>query len=129
MASQSTALRALIAAIPHVGRSIDVVVNQRVTKTEERRLQFMFAELHRELRGLDESCVRNEFFETEEWAGVVRHAVALAVQTSDCRRLSAIARVLAATATGAMRPAAHARDLVDVQPGVDDEAVLLAMFG
>ena len=135
MASQSTALRALIAAIPHAGRSIDVVVGQRVTiqgagapgessKTDERRLQFMFAELHREMRALDESRVRHDFFETEEWADVVRQAVALAVCTRDSRRLSAIARVLAARATGTVPPSGHAQP-----PDARHEDVLVAMLG
>jgi hypothetical protein len=121
MASQSAALGALVAAIPHVGRSIDVLVSQRVTKTEERRLQFMFAELHRQLRGLDESRVRKDFLDTEEWADFVRQAVALAVRTSDCGRLSAIARVLAVRATGTVPPPGPAQ-----VPGHED--VVLAML-
>jgi len=128
MAPQST-LRALIAAIPYVGPSIEVIATGRVTTMEERRLQFMFAELHRALRDLDESAVRSELFETEYWAGVVSHAVALAARTRDCGRLSAIARVLAGTATGRLRPAVPAGDSIDAQAVVGDEAALLAMLG
>ena len=131
MAPQST-LRALIAAIPYVGPSIEAIATGRVTTMtamEERRLQFMFAELHRALRDLDESAVRSELFETEYWAGVVRHAVALAARTRDCGRLSAIARVLAGTATGRLRPAVPAGDSIDAQAVVGDEAALLAMLG
>jgi hypothetical protein len=128
MAPQST-LRALIAAIPYVGPSIEVIATGHVTTMEERRLQFMFAELHRALRDLDESAVRSELFETEYWAGVVSHAVALAARTRDCGRLSAIARVLAGTATGRLRPAVPAGDSIDAQPVVGDEAALLAMLG
>ena len=132
MASQSTALRALIAAIPHVGGSIDALVTgplATMSKAADYRLNFMFAELHREMRVLDASAIRTDFLETEEWADVVRHAVALAVRTRDIRRLSAFARILAVTATGTVRPPGHARDLIDVQPGVGDEDVLLAMLG
>ena len=54
----ATPLRALIAAIPHVGASIEGVFAGPASKTVEPRLQFMFVELHREMRVLDESRIR-----------------------------------------------------------------------
>jgi hypothetical protein len=96
----ATPLHALIAASPHVGRSIEGVLAGAPNKTAERRLQFMFTELHRQMRVLDASRIRTEFLATDEWAGLVRKAVARAVQTRDCDRLSAIARALAGAATG-----------------------------
>jgi len=63
------------------------------------------------MRALDGSSIREEFLDTAEWAGLVRRAVARAAQTRDCKRLCAIARILAAAATGTVSVT------VDVQPG------------
>ena len=117
----ATPLRALIAAIPHVGASIERVFSGPASKTAVPRLQFMFAELHREMRGLDESRIRTDFVQTEEWARLVRQAVARATQTRDCRRLNAIARVLAQAATGT-------GDVMDVAAGAPREAPLAALL-
>ena len=118
------ALRDLIAAIPHVGGSIEAIVPEPTSKAAERRLQFMFAELHREMRLLDGSTIREDVLETEEWADLVRRAVARSVQIRDCKRLSAIARVLAARATRTATPSGHAQP-----PDTRHGDVLLAMLG
>ena len=123
------ALRALIAAIPHVGGSIEAIVTEPRTKTAECRLTFMFAELHREMRVLDESRIRTNVLETDAWSDIVRHAVALAATTRDTRRLSAIARILAATATGTLPLPGHVADPIDRYRIEGDESVLLAMLG
>jgi len=92
-------LQALIISIPYVGESIEALIVDPATKTAERRLQFMLVELHREMRVMDESRIRTDFLQTEEWARLVRQAVARSIQTRDCKRLNAIARVLAQAAT------------------------------
>jgi hypothetical protein len=92
-------LRDLIAAIPYVGESIQAIVAEPATKIAERRLQYMFVQLHRAMRVLDESSIQKDFLETEEWAGLVRRAVARSTQIRDCHRLSAVARILAGAAT------------------------------
>jgi len=124
------ALRALIAAIPHVGGSIDAIVAGHpatIARPVECRLLFMFAELHREVRTLDASDFREDFLGTKEWADLVRRALARAAQVRDCRRLSAIARVLAGAATGAVRLPGQAAGLVGVAPDArDEDAAMLA---
>ena len=97
------ALRPLIAAIPHVGGSIEAIVTEPAGTINERRLQFMFAELHRQMRVLDGSDIDEDVLETEAWVDLVRQAVARAILSSDTTRLSAIARILAAAATGRFR--------------------------
>jgi len=124
MAEYPAALRALIAAIPHIGGSIDALVTDPVTKAAERRLQFMFVELHRRMRDVQESDVRSDFLETAEWAELVRRSCARATQTRDCWRLSAIARILAAAATGTVSLTVHAPAVMDILAHTRDEETL-----
>ena len=127
---ESPALRALVAAIPHVGGSVDAAVGplEDVTKAAACRLQFMFTELHRQLRDLDGSNIQKDFVATEEWACLVRQAVARAAQTRDTKRLSAIARVLTRAATGTLLSPGLRHDPVDVLANTREGEALLAMF-
>ena len=120
---ESPALRALVAAIPHVGGSVDAAVGplEDVTKAAACRLQFMFTELHRQLRDLDGSNIQKDFVATEEWACLVR-------QTRDTKRLSAIARVLTRAATGTLLSPGLRHDPVDVLANTREGEALLAMF-
>jgi hypothetical protein len=121
MTDRQTALRALIVAIPHVGRSIERVFVDPPAKEAERRLQFMFTMLHREMRMLDESGIRTDFLESAEWADLVKRSVTRAAQTSDSLRLGAIARILAATATGTVRFRSDAPAVMDILANTQDE--------
>jgi len=77
------------------------------------RPEFMFAELHRELRVLDESSIRKDFLQSEEWLHLVGRAVARSIQVRDSERLRGIARILAGTATGSLPSISHAEHLIE----------------
>jgi hypothetical protein len=97
-------LRALVAAIPFVGGSLEALFGGYASKLQERRVRQLFEELRTMMGKLDEAKLDTSFIESDEWADLVLKALRSATQTGNERKIRIYAAILAAsTVSGGAR--------------------------
>jgi hypothetical protein len=91
-------LRALVAAIPFVGGSLDALFGGYAGKLQERRVRQLFDELRTMMGKLDEAKLDASFIESDEWADLVLKALRSATQSGNEKKIRLYAAIMAASA-------------------------------
>lgn len=124
--ADTTWLRTVVAAIPYVGGSLDLVLTHRGQSVARERVEHALTSLARELESIREENIRWEFLDSEEWVDLVRRALDRVSKTRQKEHRIAIARVLAGAVTGTLSETGYAERLIDVLADLrEDEALVL----
>jgi hypothetical protein len=123
--SDATWLRAIVTAIPYVGGSLDLIFGHRGQVTARRRIEKMMVNLKAELESVNESSIRCDFLESEEWLDLVRLAVERGARIRNTDHIRAITKILKGVATDEITSTGHAEDLIEVLGALRDEEALM----
>lgn len=105
-------LRAIVAAVPFVGGSIDALVTSRGTELAQQRVTALLDDLRAGLQRVTEAKVDQSFISSEAWDDLVMRAFRTAADTRDRDKI----RFLAAVLTGSVT--------LDDGAGLDAESLL-----
>ena len=94
--SRSTWLRVLVAAIPYVGGSADILTSAKAQSVFQKRCLYLLDHFSDEVKDLTEAKIDRDFLDSEEWLDLVLQAVDSAIKTRHQKKIRAYAQILSA---------------------------------
>lgn len=71
----NTVLRVIISLIPYVGGSLDIALINRWSQIKQRRIEDLLAAIGTDLKGIQESSIKKDYLESEEFYDLVYQIV------------------------------------------------------
>lgn len=123
-------LRALVALIPYIGGSLDILLSHRHFEIVQKRLACLIEGLSEKVSSLDQSKIDRVYLESEDWHDLFLLSLEKASRVASKDRIRAIAAILAKPLIGEAGGAIEPFDLVQIVGELtEQEAMTLSLVG